>query len=188
MATDPREYHGASRAEVQRRAMAADAAFRAGDFGRLRQVLGERPDVLNAPMPSELGLGGSVLEYAIYWSPVSFIAELIAAGADPNYADDAGFPALIAALSSGRPETLELMTVLIAAGADPNARGLNDWTPLHLAVAQRHLPSVELLLAHGADARLATRVDDCSTPLEDAEAKGYGEISDLLHRNLSATG
>lgn len=188
MATDPGKSDGARRAEDQHLALAADAAFRAGDLDRLRHILGDLPGLLNAPMPAELGLGDSVLEYAIYWSPVPFVAELIDAGADPNYADDAGFPALIAALSSGRPETLELMTMLIAAGADLNARGFNDWTPLHLAVAYRHLPGVELLLAHGADARLATRIDECTTPLEDAEAKGYGEIAELVRRNLSATG
>ena len=57
-------------------------------------------------MPFELGLGHP-LEYAIYWSPVQFIEELIGVGADPGYEDDAGFPALHAALSTSRKDRSE---------------------------------------------------------------------------------
>jgi hypothetical protein len=37
-----------------------------------------------------------------------------------------------------------------------------------------------LLLARGADPAARTRIDECSTPLEDAEAIGFSEAVALL--------
>jgi hypothetical protein len=54
-------------------------------------------------MPLELGLGHS-LEYAIYWCPLDFVAKLLLEGANPNYGDHAGVPALIGALSTQRSD------------------------------------------------------------------------------------
>lgn len=41
---------------------------------------------------------------------------------------------------------------------------VNDYTPLHLAVAQRDRGAMARLLAHGADPSLKTRIDFCATP------------------------
>src|SRR5262249_52975840 len=120
---------------------------------------------------SELGIGHP-LEYAIYWSPIAFIATLIRAGSNPNYPDDAGFPSIHAALSTDRPDKNELIKLLLEKGADPNQRGLNDWTPLHHAVARRDVQSIKLLVRGGADPELRTRIDDCETALEAAELVG----------------
>ena len=64
--------------------------------------------------------------------------------------------------------------------ADPNQRGINDYTSLHMAVSEHHLPAIEVLLEAGADPRLRTRIDDYETPLEMAERAGLGEIAKLL--------
>jgi ankyrin repeat protein len=65
-------------------------------------------------------------------------------------------------------------------GADPNQRGLNDYTPLHMAVSEHNLPAIELLLKGGADPRLRTRIDDCETPREMAEKVGLRNLVELL--------
>jgi ankyrin repeat protein len=70
--------------------------------------------------------------------------------------------------------------LLLAFTSDPNQRGINDYTPLHMAVSENNLPAVELLLQAGADPRLRTRIDDCETPLEMAEKAGLREIAALL--------
>ena len=85
-----------------------------------------------------MGGGEIILEYAIYHSPLAFIRRLLELGADPNYGDHAGFPSLIAALSCGaRKDRDEILELLLANGADIQQRGMNDYTPLHTALACR---------------------------------------------------
>jgi uncharacterized protein len=162
-----------------------DAAFREGNLAALREAVDDLKSVPNGPMPLTIG---NCLEYAIYHSPLAFIRTLLEIGADPNPQDHAGFPPLIAALSCarshpgapGRPDVADIIKLLLLFGADPNQRGLNDYTPLHMAVSECNLPAVEVLLEGGADPRLRTRIDDCETPREMAEAASLGEIAKLL--------
>jgi ankyrin repeat protein len=162
-----------------------DTAFRLGDLAALRAAVDDPASVPNGPMPLAIE---RCLEYAIYHSPLPFIRSLLEIGADPNPADHAGFPPLIAALSCSRPQpgapgwpdVTDILTLLLAFGADPNQRGINDYTPLHMAVSERHMPAVQLLLKADADPRLRTRIDDCETPREMAEKAGLREIAALL--------
>lgn len=162
-----------------------DAAFRSGDLAALRAAVEDPAAVPNGPMPLAIG---PCLAYAVYHSPISFVQTLIDIGAELSPDEHDGFPPVIAALSSlrsrpgspARADALDVLALLLAAGADPNQRGLNDWTPLHMAVAERSLEAVRLLLEAGADPRLRTRIDDLSTPSDDAEASGQVEIVELL--------
>jgi uncharacterized protein len=162
-----------------------DEAFRLGDLEALRAAVDDPGIVPNGPMPLEIG---PCLEYAIYHSPVPFIRTLLEIGADPNPADHAGFPPLLAALSCslprqgapGRPDVTGIVSLLLSFAADPNQRGINDYTPLHMAVSERNLSAVALLLDGGADPRLRTRMDDYETPREMAEKAGFREIAQFL--------
>ena len=162
-----------------------DAAFRVGDLAALREAVDDPDRVPNGPMPLTIG---HCLEYAVYHSPLHFIRTLLEIGADPKRADHAGFPPLIAALSCsqprpgspGRPDVADIIELLLSFGADPNQRGLNDYTPLHMAVSERNLPAIELLLKGGADPRLRTRIDKCESPREMAEGVGLRDIVVLL--------
>jgi ankyrin repeat protein len=162
-----------------------DDAFRAGDLTALLESVEDRDFVPNGPMPVAIG---QCLEYAIYHSPLPFIRALLEMGADPNPENHAGFPPLIAALSCsrsapgapGRPDVADIVKLLLSFGADPNQRGINDYTPLHMAVGERNLAALRLLLEAGADPRLQTRIDDCETPREIAEKAGLRDIADLL--------
>ena len=173
------------RCKEARRFRNIDAAFRNGDLAALRAAVDEPDCVPNGPMPLTIG---HCLEYAIDHSPLAFIRTLLKIGADPNPADHAGFPPLIAALSCshpqpgspGRSDTLDIIKLLLAFDADPNQRGINDYTPLHMAVGERHLPAIEALLEAGADPRLRTRIDDYETPRDMAERAGLAEIAKLL--------
>lgn len=75
---------------------------------------------------------------------------------------------------------LEILALLLAFKADPDQRGINDYTPLHMAVSERNQQAVKLLLDAGTDPHLSTRIDDCETPREMAENAGLGEIAELL--------
>ena len=74
----------------------------------------------------------------------------------------------------------DIIKLLLSFGADPNQRGLNDYTPLHMAVGEENLPAIELLIDAGADPRLRTRIDNCETPREMAEKMGRSDIAELL--------
>jgi ankyrin repeat protein len=162
-----------------------DAAFRNGDLAALRAAVDDPNSVPNGPMPLTIG---SCLVYAIYHSPLPFIRTLLTIGADPSPVVDDGFPPLFAALSCshpqpgrpGRSDVLDIINLLLAFDADPNQRGINDYTPLHMAVAERHLAAIEVLLGARADSRLRTRIDNCETPREMAESAGFVEIADRL--------
>lgn len=168
------------RKEIYRQFKAADAAYRRGELAALRQALGDPEDFPNCRQPIEWGLGTYPLGYAIYWSPIAFIRELIAIGADLNSDDGTGFPSLIAAMSADRTDRHEVLRLLLRAGADADLRGINDGTPLHYAVARKDLESLRILLEFGADPSLRTRIDDCETPLELALRCGFAAGADLL--------
>jgi hypothetical protein len=164
-----------------------DDAFKKGDLEALRAAVADPAVVPNGRMPDTIG---SCLVYAVYHSPRAFIRTLLEIGADPNTPVDDGFPPLIAALSctretpgaNRRTDVDDILRLLLSFGADPNERGINDYTPLHMAVGERNALAVQILLDGGADPELRTRIDDCETPLEMAEAAGLTDIAAILAR------
>jgi hypothetical protein len=159
---------------------AIDDAYREGSLDALLLAPGDPADFPNCLHPVDLGLGDFPLEHAIYWSPLAFIETLLDHGANPDYPDRGGFPSLIAALSTDRPDRLELLGLLLSRGADTAQRGLNDWTPLHYAASRDDVAAIKLLVASGADINAKTRIDDFTTPLEEAEQlKRQGAIDAL---------
>lgn len=154
-------------------------AFQAGDLETLRSLAGEPSEFPNGSM---LPVTTYPLEYAVYHSPLPFIRTLIELGADPNYHDEGSFPSLLAALSTNREDRYEIVEMLLAAGADIEQRGVNDWTPLHYAAARNDARAVELLLARGADPAARTRIDELTTPLEEAERMGHREVVEILKK------
>jgi hypothetical protein len=164
-----------------------DDAFKIGDLEALRAAVDEPSLVPNGRMLNTIG---PCLIYAIYHSPLPFIRTLLDIGADPNAPVDDGFPPLIAALTctrdgpgaNKRSDVDEILRLLLSCGTDPNQRGINDYTPLHMAVAERNAHAVRILLDAGADPELRTRIDQYETPLEMAQAAGLDAIAAMLAR------
>ncbi len=171
--------------EDARRFLRIDAAFKAGDLAALRAELDDEDRFPNVVACAGIG---ECLTYAIFHSPLPFIAELLDLGADPNWSSDDGFPPLIAALSCARsapgslarPDVRAIVELLLARGVDVQQRGLNDYTPLHWAAGDGDLAMVDLLLAHGADPNALTRIDDLETPLEVASVAGHSAVVERL--------
>jgi len=179
----PEEDRCAEAAQLQR----IDEAFQKGDLDALRAAVDDPSVIPNGQMPITVG---SCLVYAIYHSPLAFIRTLLEIGADPNAPADDGFPPLMAALSSGRDvpgakprrDVDDVIRLLLSSGCDPNQRGINDYTPLHMAVAERNALAVQILLDGGGDPDLRTRIDDCETPLEMARAIDRADMVAILER------
>jgi ankyrin repeat protein len=101
-------------------------------------------------------------------------------GADVNYKDDEGLPALIAALDRDGDDRYEVLAMLIEFGADvnvqsENVQATNDWTPAHLAAIKNDVTALKLLHEAGANLSLRTRIDRYETPLEEARRRGGSE-------------
>ena len=151
--------------------IALERALERGDVDGARRVLGDPEDWPNARDPY---MGSRVLSSALACAPLEAIRRLLREGADPDLIGlDDGFPALIDVLHHRRNDRPELrrwgdrhplLAELLAAGADVHARGLNDWTALHFAVADDDWISVWMLLRAGADPEARTRIDDLETP------------------------
>src|SRR4026208_410798 len=160
MATDEEE-----RCAQAKKFQRIDDAFHQGDLDALREAVDDPAVVPNGRMPDGIG---SCLVYAIYHSPLAFIRTLLEIGADPNAPVDDGFPPLLAALSctrevSGskpRTDVDDILKLLLSSGVDANQRGINDYTPLHMAVAEGNALAVQRLLDGGADPELRTGIDD----------------------------
>jgi ankyrin repeat protein len=95
------------------------------------------------------------------------------------FTDGEGGTVLHSCIDRNRPDRMEILHALIEAGADLNARGLHDWTPLHLAAYRNNLEAVEILLKAGADPKLRTRIDNFATPDEEA---GSPTILEMIKR------
>lgn len=85
-----------------------------------------------------------------------------------DFRNDEGYTPLLSAIDREQPDRYEVLELLISNGAPINKRGLNDWTPLHMAAARNDVKAIKILIEHGADISIKTRIDDYATPLEEA--------------------
>ncbi|WP_137125426.1 ankyrin repeat domain-containing protein [Roseomonas sp. HF4] len=172
-----------------RRWQAAEAAAARGDLAAFRAALGDPEGFPAARLGLDFhGCADRPLDIAIRCAPPGFVAALIRLGADPRAPAEDGFPPLFQAIDAPRADRLRVLGVLLEAGADPEQRGMNDGTALHHAVERRDLAAIRLLLAHGADPGARTRIDDLSTPIEDAEATGFAEAAAAMRAAPSPPG
>jgi len=173
------------RCRIHRLIVAAEEACKAGDLDGFRAALGDPEGFPDCVLDIDfMGCGDRPLDIAIGHGKLEFIARLLDAGADPRAPANDGFPPLFQAIDTPRTDRHAVLRLLLERGADPEQRGLNDGTALHHAVARRDLEAVRILLAHGADPGARTRIDDRSTPLEDAEAGGFEAAARLMRPAL----
>src|SRR5579863_5861227 len=120
----------------------ADAAMR-GDKAAVRTLLQQKADV-NAPQID----GTSALHWAVQANNLELTDILLAAGAKPMAANEAGAMPMLIATQNGNAAMIER---LLAAGADPNAplTRTSD-TALMMAARTGKVDAVMALLSHGA--------------------------------------
>ena len=144
------------------------AAVGLGDRDRLKALLEERPDLVNARNEA----GDSLLLAAAYSGRKDLFELLLEKGAGVNV-----FEASALGLSDRVGEFL---------GAEPslaNSYSHDGWTPLHLASFFGREDVASVLLAHGADVNArsrSTRFAKENTPLHAAAANRQVALAELL--------
>ena len=106
---------------------------------------------------------------------------MVSNGARVNDKDSFDGTALIRAADRGYPRIVKR---LLRQDIDVDHVNNLGWTALHEAIilgdgSPRYVKVVELLVAAGADVSLRSRNDGVS-PLEHAQARGYGEMVEIL--------
>ncbi|HEY9127066.1 MAG TPA: ankyrin repeat domain-containing protein [Acidobacteriaceae bacterium] len=163
-------------AERQREQIAPDAyeAASLGDAEALAQALEVTPEALREPSPD----GWTLLHLASAFGSPATVQILLARGADVRACSNNAQrnEPLHAALALSRdPETIRL---LLDAGALPDARQTGGFTPIFSAAAANRRDLCELLLARGANCRLAN--DLGQTAAGYARERSHTELADWL--------
>ncbi len=169
-------------------------AIRAGDLGKVDEVLDRNPALLEAeedwdptafadldlPIPTR----ATPLVRAAACGEVRIIDALIDRGArvDQQCGCNAQERPLWAAIVTGREAAASR---LLERGADPNATGPARHTPLHVATMRNRADLVRLLIEHGASRELRDR--DGRTAADWASEKHFNELVSLLDEKPSSS-
>lgn len=130
--------------QFDERALRFVKALRLKDLGVMRSLAEEGG---LESIPDSLG-GALTLAARTVNTPT--VAALLRAGADPNWVDRSGYPALH--WVTGQTQ-LSIMKMLLDAGATPDGAGSGQ-QPLWIAIGNGSLPAVELLLGAGASTNI----------------------------------
>jgi len=143
--------------------------LKSGDVARLEE-LAARLD--GFPDGVDSWLGRRWILHAIDVGATATIEWMLSRGVDLAFRDNEGYTAVLVAIESRRADRLNLLERLLSAGAPVNLKGINDWTPAHMAAARDDIEALQVLIAHGADLSIRTGIDDYATPLEEARHLG----------------
>ena len=84
------------------------------------------------------------------------------------FCENDGYTVIHAVLDRDDEHKYTILEALLNAGADVNAKGINNWTPAHMAAVRNDVQSLKMLVEHGADLTIKTAIDNYATPLEEA--------------------
>ena len=158
----------------------ADRFFTAawdGDVARLREVLGDHPDLLNVHNAD----GWTALQNASHTGQADAVRFLLDRGADIRAAsrNAMAYTALHGAIAGWRAgRRADVAALLLDRGADPEATDAWGNTALHLAAHEGMPGIVELLLRRGVNVN--ARRKDGATPLGVALKEERTAVSELL--------
>jgi ankyrin repeat protein len=144
-----------------------------GDAPELKRRLAHDPAIVSRRTPD----GFTPLHYAAFFGGPAAVAELLAAGADPNAETDSA-ARLRPLHSAAAARDAESARLLLEAGAAPDAQQQGGFTALHAAAQHDDTELAGLLLRHGADP--AVRSDDGADAGAMARAKNAVGVLALL--------
>jgi ankyrin repeat protein len=144
------------------------------DFEVLAQEVEGFPDGVDA------SVGRRWITNAIDCGSKQAVQWMIGQDVNLDFEDEEGYPILHSVLDSRGKDRYEILRMLLTAGAPVNARGLNDWTPAHMAAVREDIEALKILVEHNADLTIRTRIDDYATPLEEAWMMGRDKSVQFL--------
>jgi ankyrin repeat protein len=154
------------------KAVAMVEALRTGDQKAFDKAVAEDAKLIDARGPE----GSTPFMYAVLYSSVAKLEQLLKQGADPNKRNDGNATALIWAATD-----LEKTRVLLDHGADVNARSSDLRTPLMIAARRPdNTAVVKLLLDRGANPNPNAHPFTESSPLIEAATAGNAATMELL--------
>jgi ankyrin repeat protein len=174
-------------------AEAALAASQAEEFERIRNLIKNSPDLINAP--AAYGYGVTLLQSAAAQGKTAIATMLIEDGAAVDGVKSGGLTPLHFAAGNGHKAMVEL---LLSKGAKPGAENSEGLTPLHLAVAKGYEAVAKTLIDAGAPVNamlgkkpegvnfvniLSYSINTEGTPLHAAVDSGYASTVSLLILN-----
>jgi len=141
--------------------------------------------IAGANMPDQIAEGLNISKIPIVLALVAlvgvglinYVVKLVPTGLEPRPKEKSaeGVRALFYAIEKNN---LVYAQKVLGMNFDPNLHHDNGYTPLAYAAMKGSVPMIELLLAHGADAGVATREGD--TPVELALRFGHTDVAELL--------
>lgn len=158
-------------------------AMIAGDIAALDDIAQR---VAGFPAGRDAFVGRHWITNAVDCGTTSVVSWMLEKGVLLDFCDEEGYTVLHSALDRNPPERYDLMRMLIAAGADLNLRGINDWTPAHLAAVRNDVEALRILKEAGADFGARTGFDDYATPQEEAEYLGGSDEAVAYLRSVTA--
>ncbi len=154
-------------------------AAAAGRLDRVREILDDSPDLIDAIAPD----GFQPLGLACFFGHEEVADYLLERGAEVN--SPSHNPMKVMPLHSAvAARSLEITRLLLEHGAPVNAAQADNFTPLHAAAQNGDIEIVRLLLAYGADPNL--RDAEGKTALDMARAEGHTEVIDLLQEHAAS--
>jgi ankyrin repeat protein len=86
-----------------------------------------------------------------------------------KFRDEEGYTPVLAAIERDKDDRYEVLKLILSSGADVNGKGINDYTPAHLAALRDDVEALKKLVKFGADLTIRTNIDLYATPLEEAK-------------------
>ncbi len=150
----------------------------AGQLPALRQLVEERPELVNAFAPD----GFQPLGLSAFFGQLNVVEFLLEKGADVNSAakNRLNVMPLHSAVANSQ---MEIALLLLEHGADVNARQEEGFTSLHEAAQNGNVGLVLLLLEYGADRQ--AKMSGGLTAADLARQAGYLEVAGILEGSLN---
>jgi ankyrin repeat protein len=153
------------------------AVLESGDVSQLEALEAELDGFPHGDDPY---LGRRWITNAVGVGSKAAVQWLLGKAVDLDFRDDEGYTPLHTAIDRGLPDRYEVLEMLLEAGAPVNRKGINDWTPAHMAAARDDVGALRLLVRYSADLTIRTDIDDYATPLEEARNLGKTNAASYL--------